>query len=321
MVHNHNLKANFLKEGYVDGIVSSTSTAENKLKINKDTSKYLFEKLKKDGYFNSTRLEINLPKIGLDKFAWLFISFNWDSINEEQFYKKALSLAHVHTIAETTGEFDFAIKIFGATIQQINSFVMAFEKFFSDSIVDTQIMYSIHEYKRHYVIIDKEPKMSLKKIDCQVLVEKNNNPTKSLLEISKQLGIHRNTVSKSWNKLWENKIILKESLELTDLGFNEIKKSLKAFVIIKATPGFEEKVINECKKLTEIQDVFLTMSNLVVVTIRIDGSSSLADFHRDVFRSNKYIRKTNTLIFLRKKTRSYLNKHELNAILGKDCHL
>ncbi len=311
------LKEKFLKHGYIFGVYDGKKKACAALEIKPDTEKYLLDKLKREGYYSSTRLEINLPQLGLGRFAWVFVSLNWELIEEEKFIEKVLSLPHVHTIAEVTGNFDFAIKIFGPSIQVVSSFILAFEKIFSEKIVETQVMFAVNEYKRHYVTIKNSKKSVLKKLDLIVLEEKNKNPSKSLYEISKGAGVHRNTISNRWKFLWDSGIITKESLELTEKGYNEIKMNLKAFIVIHPSPGKTEKIAQSMVKIPEVQDVFSTTQNDVAVIVRLQDSEALAFFHKKIFRTNKYIKKTNTILFLTKKTRSYMTLEELNSALGK----
>ncbi len=319
MTHKHELRYKFLKEAYQNGLVSSKSTIEKELDISKETSHYFLQKLLNEKYYTQRRLEINTSKLGLNVFAWVFVSINWDSIEEEEFIKKAISLSYVHTIAEITGEFDFAIKIFGPSMQKLNSFLMVFEKTFSDAIQDINVIYAITEFKRHYTIIKKTQKAQLKKIDCNLIEEKNKSPQKSLFEIAKEQNVHRNTLSNRWKKLWEEEVIFKESIELTEKGYSEIKMNLKCFITIKPQPGQEFTVIKELVKLDSAQDVFLTMSNLVVLIIRLENSSELASFHKKIMRANKFIKKTTTTVFLTKKSRNYLTKEELKGIVGDIC--
>ncbi|HNV00929.1 MAG TPA: Lrp/AsnC family transcriptional regulator [archaeon] len=319
MAHKHELRYKFLKSAYQNGLVSTNSTIEKDLGITRETTRYLLERLKQEGYYSDKRLEINTARLGLNVFAWVFVSINWESMEEKEFIRKTISHSYVHTIAKVTGEYDFAIKIFGPSMQKLNSFLMVFEKSFTGVIQDITVIYAITEFKRHYSIVKKTKKAELKKIDCVLIEEKNKNPEKSLMEIAKEQNLHRNTVANRWNKLWKEEIILKESIDLTDKGVSEIKMNLKCFITIKSRPGNELNVIRELVKLDSSQDVFLTLSNLVVVVNRLENSLELATFHKKIMSANKYIRKTNTILFLEKKSRNYLTKEELRNILGVNC--
>lgn len=319
MPHKHELRYKFLKSAYQNGLISTNSTVEKDLSITRDTTRYLLEKLKQEGYYSEKRLEINTSKIGLNFFAWVFVSINWEVMEEKDFIKKTISHSYVHTIAKVTGEYDYAIKIFGPSMQKLNSFLMVFEKSFTGVIQDINVIYVINEFKRHYSLVKKTKKANLKKIDCVLLEEKNKNPEKSLIDISQEQKLHRNTVANRWNKLWKDEVILKESLDLTEKGLSEIKMNLKCFITIKSRPGYELNVIKELVKLDSSQDVFLTLSNLVVVVNRLENSAELSNFHKKIIGAHKYIKKTNTILFLEKKSRNYLTKEELRNILGEEC--
>jgi len=317
MTHNHDLRKKILEEGYIYGIKNKESTIYSRIKATPSTIDYLINKLKEENYFSKKRLEINLARLGIPEFAWVFISINWENFDEDAFYKKAFSLNHVHTIAEITGSFDYAIKIFGLSIQKISSFILGFERLFGNQIIDLEIHYSSHEYKRHYSKITKLIPTKIKKIDCNLIEEKHVNPDISLLEISKKTGVHRNTISTRWNYLWKEEVIMKECLSLTEKGYNLINKGLKVLIIINPVPGKQKEVILSLVKNEDISDLFSTVNDNLIAIIRTENSRTLSEVYKKMVK-NKHIKRTTTIIFMNKKTRAGLTKQELRD-LSPNC--
>lgn len=317
MSHQHELRKKILEEGYIQGIRNKDSTIYSRMKVNSTTIDYIISKLKEEKYFTKKRIEINLARLGIPEFAWVFISINWENFDEEQFYKKAFSLSHVHTIAEITGRFDYAIKIFGPSIQKISSFILGFERLFGSQIIDLEIHYSSHEYKRHYSKITKLVPTKIKKIDCLLIEEKNINPDISLLEIAKKAGAHRNTISNRWNHLWKEGVIVKECLSLTEKGYDELKKGLKVLIIINPTPGRQKEVMLSLINNDQISDLFSTVNDNLIAIIRTENSRTLSEVYKKMVK-NKHIKRTTTIIFMNKKTRVGLTKQELKD-LSPNC--
>ena len=309
------LRKKILTHAYTYGFQKNGKKLEDILNIKKNTLDYTLEKLEKEKYFSRMRYEINFDSIGLGRFAWIFVSVNWDNFDFNKFVEKALSIPQVGVVADITGEFDLALKIVGPSIQSINSFVLGFEKIFEDVISNTKIYFANKEYKRHYLETPKKNKLILSEIDYKILCEKNQNPKLSIFEISQKLKLHRNTVSNKWKSYLENKVILKKTIELTPQGYDEIGLGLKAFIILKPCPGKIEDIAKQLCAVDEIQDLFTTLSNEIVVITRVPNSEELAYFYKKFSKIKGCIKSTTTIIFLSKHTKTCMSLAEISKII------
>jgi len=315
MIEMSEQRKRVLKIAYCEGISSEGASVSKKLGIKNTTVNYILEKLKEEKYYTRNRYELNLDSLGIGRFAWLFVSINRATFDENKFVAKALGLPQVHTLATTTGSYDYAIKIFGPSVQNINAFILGFEKLFEGIISDTFIYFANTTYKRHFVKLGKEKLLKLKKVDSILLEERTFNPKEKLSDIAKKYHLHRNTVSNRWNALLENRVILKETLDLTQKGYEAIGLGLKAFIVIKPTPGHEERLVKVLLKEPKIQDLFSTLSNEIVAIVRTENSQSLLDIHRLLFKMPNSIKYTDTLIFLSKHSRAGWTKTEIQNLL------
>ena len=310
------LRKKVLLYAYKNGFRKNGKKIEENLKIKKPTLDYVLEKLKEEKYYARERYEINFDAVGLGRFAWLFVSVNWSSFDFKEFTKKALNMPQVSVIADITGGYDLAMKIFGPSIQSINSFVLGFEKIFENEIVGTSILFANKEYKRHYLEVPKTNGKKLSLIDYQLLCEKNKNSKISLTDLSEKLLIHRNTISNKWSSFWDEKVILKKTIELTEKGYNEVGLGLKAFIIIKPCPGKEEIISKKLQTIDGIQDLFTTLSNEIVLITRVATSQDLAYFYKNFANIDGCVKETKTIIFLTKHTKTCLSLTELSKILS-----
>ena len=309
------LRKKILCFAYKEGFQKEGKSLDKCLNIKKSTADYILEKLKEEKYYTEIRYEINFGAVGLGKFAWLFISVNWDAFLFEEFVEKVLKMPQISVVADVTGEYDIALKIFGPSIQNISSFVMGFEKLFEHVIVDTKIYFASKEYKRHYLKTDKTIPIKLSNIDYQIICEKNAKPELTSFEISEKLGVHRNTVSTKWKSYWGNNVLLKKTIALTQKGYDLTDLGLKAFIILKPCPGKVEEVAKRLEKIEEIQDLFTTLSNDIILVVRVPNSEDLAYFYKAFSKVEGSIRETNTIIFLTKHSKSSLTLKELGTII------
>lgn len=315
MAKGRDLKNKIFYEAYVRGIENSKGTIDERLKLKKNTVNYVLEKLKEEGYFSATKYEINLNTVGMVSFAWVLLSVDWDIQSPELFMKKLMKLPQIITIADITGGSDVAIKIVGPSVNNVSAFVLMMEKMFNGMITDTRVYFANHEYKRHYLAVQKNELFKLSEIDCDILYEKMKNPKVNLVEIAKKYNLHRNTVSNRWDKLWESGVIVKELPDLTQKGYDELKMGLKTFTLIKPVPGREERIIRVLMKKPEIQDVFTTLSNEIIVIMRTENSSTLAVSHKETARAHESIQKTITSIFLTKNAKNNVELAEMKNLL------
>ncbi len=305
-----------LAHAYQDGLFANNTSIEKKLHLNKQTIEYILTKLNEEKYFIKNRYIIDLNTINLGKFAWVFVSIDWNNFDENKFLDKLMKMHQIHTIAQITGNYDFGIKIIGSSVQDINRITLIIEKFFPE-ILETEVHFMNKEYKNHFEIIKNPTTYKLKKIDLLILGEKDQNPKISLQEIAKKYSIHRNTISSKWNNFWKDRVIIKKTVELTPTGYDFIDLSLKSFIIIKPSPGKQETIINKIIKNKQIQDIFTTIENEIIILVRTKNSDDLAGFYKNMAKKCPNIKKTNTLIFLTKKTKSGFNIEEIKQLIEK----
>jgi DNA-binding Lrp family transcriptional regulator len=309
-----------LKAGYMQGIQKGQKAFYTRLKINRNTTDYILEKLKKEKLFYRTSYEINLPSLGIKKFAWLFIAVNWINFDEEKFISKSLKFPEISSVLKLTGEYDYGLQIMGKNISKINEFILNFETIFQDEIEDTNIIFANNEYKRHFIKTSLTQEIDPNKYDCLILDEKLNDPSISLLEIAKKHNIHRNTVSNRWRNIWQNKILLKEHLELNESGYRELGLGLKLFIIIKPVPGKEETLIKHLINLEEVENIFTTLSNEIVLHIRVEDSQTLNTFHNKmIFKSAPIIKNSNTILVMGGQKKAFLPMETIRHINTNVC--
>lgn len=311
MKENLKLRKKILKDIYITGFPCKSQKDE----FSNSKVYYILKKLNEKKFFTKERYILNLTHFNLEKFAWIFVSINWIELSEEEVMKKLSKFSYVHTIADVTGGYDIAIKIIGRDFSQLNKFIFEIEKELSSALNDVKIYYLNEDLKSHYQILNNTKNIDLKEIDKYLIVEKNKNPKITLNEIGKIHRYHRNTLSKRWHELCKNKVILKKTIELTHAGYKFIDKGLKAFIILHTYPGKREKIIKNLIEEELISDVFSVISNGIVAIVRVEDSQELSYIHKKISKFND-IKKTETIIFLTKQTKSEINPKDFLNLLG-----
>jgi DNA-binding Lrp family transcriptional regulator len=314
---NQKLRKKNLKTAYIQGIYSNNTSIDQILKIKKQTTKYILNGLLASRMYFKKRYVIDLNALNLGKFAWFFISVNWEKFDSKDFMSKLMKIQKIHTIAEVTGPYDLAIKIIGSSIQDVNNLILTIEKTFPE-IIDTDVHFMSKEYKVHFEKITNPTQYKLKKLDYLLLAEKDQAPDLNFQTLAKKHSLHRNTISNKWNKLWTEKVIIKSTIELAPEGYNLIGLGLKAFIIIKPASGKQELIIKKVIKNNEIQDIFTTLENEIGIIVRVANSDELAAFHRHLSKTCPNIKSTNTIIFLTKITKTGLNPKEIDFLFKKN---
>ncbi|MFA5357990.1 MAG: hypothetical protein WC308_03640 [archaeon] len=291
-----------LKAAYVNGVQHLKNRFYERVGLKKKTVDYVMKKLEEEGLYSGMVYKLNLSVFNSGKAAWIFITVNRITFDEGFFLKKIFEFPQVQMVAHITGNYDFAVRVMGHTIENLNEFAINFEQIFGDSLEDFHISFINKEYKRHYLAVSEKfkEKVELNAVDKFIIEKKMKNSLIGINELAKTGDFHRNTISKRWKMLWRKGVLIKKIPLLTPRGYKEIDLGLKAVIIIKSAPGKENKLVKVLLHEKEIQDIFTTLSNEIIIVMRTEDSDSLATLHAVLpRRADKLIKKTNTFIILK----------------------
>lgn len=295
-----------LKAAYMGGFQNFKNRFYERVGLKKSTAEYILKKLEDEKFCSGASYKLDLSAFNSGKAAWVFVSVNRMIFDEEKFLKKIFEFPRAQMAAQITGNYDFAIRIMGRTVESLNKFVMCFERIFGEAIEDIHIAFINNEYKRHYLVVGKKfgEKVELNEVDEFILKNKVKDASISINEMAKLGGFHRNTISNRWKRLWKKGVIIKKVPILTPKGYKEIGFGLKAVIIIKSAPGMEDELTKVLLSEREVQDIFTTLSNEIIVVVRTADSDSLATLHATLpKRAAKLIKKTSTFIILKSQRR------------------
>jgi len=124
-----------------------------------------------------------------------------------------------------------------------------------------------------------------------VLNEKLIFPKKSNREISKTLGLHRNTVSNLWTSLKEKKIVVKKIPIISQNTLEKIGFGFSVLILIRTVTGRQLVVKDQLIDSVKVVELFrLTSSPDILIHGRFSTISELNDFVTS-FYSNTTISK------------------------------
>lgn len=253
------------------------------LRLNPATISYKLKKLEKNGALAEYRYRINYSKIGLGVMAWVFFKMYRSNVAVEDFLDKLLEQPNIYAALNLTGSDDFAIKIFAGDLSEVTQSVIDLEKKFKHLIKSSSINFVSKDFKRHQVVLGEKHrrKTKLSKLDIKLLLLALKKPRASLKELASELKIHRNTVGKRWQKLFDEGVILKKSSIVSPEHFEDVNISFRAVVSYIAKTGETERLAEELAKLPEVHELAMTTSQYNIITVvRTRDLDGFYQFHK-----------------------------------------
>ena len=159
---------------------------------------------------------------------------------------------------------------------------------------------------------------SFDKTDFKILSSRMNSPEKELGQIASELNLHRNTVSKRWKSFWSENVLVKKTPVVNPLYYAKLKLSIKALVLIDATPETSDALAKKLSEMDEVHELNRLLDGFsLMAIIRTGNLPSFLDFIRLVLFENFGkcgVRKTLSTIMLKSKPHK---QNYLPQLLGK----
>jgi Lrp/AsnC family leucine-responsive transcriptional regulator len=270
-----------------NGVKNEKEIAEA-LKLSPSTISYKLKKLEKAGTIAEYRYRLNYSKIGLNVMAWVFFKMHRTNVPVEEFLDQLLEHQPIYAALNLTGSDDFAIKVFVEDLPEITETLIDLEKRFKDYIKSSSVYFVSKAYKRHQVILEEKhhKKTKLSKLDLKLLKHALKNSRFTLKDFARQAKVHRNTVSKRWQRLLDEGVVLKKSMIVSPDYFDEVKIAFRAIVSYHPKTGETENLAQELVKLPEVHELVITPSHYsVICVVRTRNLDEFYRFHKQVYSS------------------------------------
>lgn len=293
-----------LKFIYFNGANFPEKEIARRLRLNQSTINYSIKKMERNKAILGYKYRINPEKVGLKGHAWFFFNFRNDLIDNEEVFKRVMKYPEVHVASVVTGAYDVALKIYSKNVNETNRFVVKLEKDCSDILQSTLVLYSTENHKAYNINFPKdETEYKLEPIDCKLLDFKMKNPGADLNKVADELSLHRNTVSRHWNDLWANHVLLKKTPEINPEFYPVVDTNLKTIVLFDIKKEKHGELVTELSKLDETHDLIslLTHHDLLGV-FRTKDVAQFYEFLRKIYyklECGKAIKDTHSLVILK----------------------
>jgi DNA-binding Lrp family transcriptional regulator len=131
-------------------------------------------------------------------------------------------------------------------------------------------------------------------LDSAILRELTKDSRQTNVQIAKKLKISEGTVRQRISKLIESDIIQNFTVQTS------MKTGFSSFVLVQTNPQIEtKKIVQNLKKIKDIQTIFETTGDYDVVIKVSTGSAQEFNFIIEKIRTTKGIQKTDTLVLLK----------------------
>lgn len=286
-----------LKFLFLNGAHHSVSYIGKKLRLSPQTIAYKIKQLEEWNIILGYRYRINPPKLGLKHAAWCAMRAKTHTTIEET-VNKLLSHPNIFSVLNLAGQFDIVAKVFYSEPLELTELIEWLGINFKNEISQISVMPVIKVNKLHQVPTPDDEAIRLDDVSLAILNYKLTHPNASLVETARAVGVHRNTVSRRWNQLWRNGVLLKKSVIFSPEVYSKLGAGIFGCVFINTMPGEQKKIANNLTHMQPIHELFsLASSYDLLAILRNKDISECYENIRMIYSTGKVAR-TQTLIVL-----------------------
>jgi DNA-binding Lrp family transcriptional regulator len=296
-VYLSDMESRLLRFLLLKGAHFSVYDIGRELRLSPQTIAYKIKQLEEKKYIKSYHYRVNPYKIGLDHMALCVFELK-KRMELEGMEETLLSHPNVFSVNVLTGQIDLLCKVFYKHPRELSD-LMEWIGLNLKEMTRRVSLIPVMEVNKIYQVkgIDNTP-FELDDTSRQVLDYKLLHPDASLKETAKAIGLHRNTVSKKWNELWDKNVVLKKDLVLDPRLYKELGFDLKACVFIDTPINEKTHTIKELSALDSVHELFsLAYRRDLLALIR---SSDISNYYGKIKRIwfSKRVSDTESLIVL-----------------------
>ncbi len=280
------------------------------LRISLSTLKYRLNFFEKNKIIVNYYIRFNHEKIGLPLIAIVFFELDQRQARISNVMQKMLKKKGISSACSLTGNYDLAIKIYAKNFDELSRLLFDLKSEFCSSIVKSKSYICAKVLKFHDLPFESEKRKSIDEKELKIMRFVKENPNASSIEISNELGYHRNTINKKWQNLLKEKVVWKKTpaitldyLEDIDRGFTSFVffdvKTGKAIDVAKNLIKFDE--IHELYLLNDLSDIFAVVNTRSVFGYQDFVNKIYSEFSEDIIKTRAnvivgYNHSTNSII-------------------------
>ncbi len=260
---------------------------------------YKIKRFQEQGLIKGYEYKFNPYKLGYDNNALFMIKMN----NPEEFQRlteETLNHPSVTDIFSISGMYDIAVQAFFRGLSDLKAFTTWINDKFRDHASEIITVMGSDVYKMHHINFPKSHiDFDLTETDYNILQEKIKHSGHNIKQISRDLNLHRNTVSARWNKMWKEELIIKKSVLINPQYYGKLGTGFNTLLSIKTDAGFENEFIEKLSNLQEVHSL-MTLSHTfkIMASIRIKNTSGYEQLIDKVYDIG-HVRETLTNVVFR----------------------
>ncbi|MBI4044566.1 MAG: Lrp/AsnC family transcriptional regulator [Candidatus Diapherotrites archaeon] len=256
------------------GVLESERSIARTLRISPSTLSFKLRRFESKGIINAYRLRVDFQKLGFSQVAWVFFSVP-ASKDIVKLMNEVLSFPQVHVACFASGQYQLAFKTYCKTEEEVSEVVRKIKKACGLDLCAEKVFLAKEVMKSHSIVSGNGVHEEISGTDYLILQEKMLDPSKSLAEIAKKLGLHKNTVLSRWTKLLGNKVVLKKTPIIDPDLHSAIGIDFSSICLFRARENRREELGKELLSLREVHELSSTDSGKdFLAVVRSENMSS-----------------------------------------------
>ncbi len=240
----------------INGVQMGEREIAKNLRLKPSTVSYALKKMRRERAILRYRYRLNYARLGLENIAWILVKLRFAELESFPSLDGLFKWPQAHVASFVTGEYDLVVKAVERDVFSIDQFVRQASKEYSKYFDDVSVLLVTKNYKIHNLVqIESACLPSLDETDFKILSLKMESPDASLGKVAKELGMHRNTVSSRWKKLWKENVLVKKTPVVNPGYYRNLKIALKALVLIDVSPEDSDLIAEKLVKMDEVHEL------------------------------------------------------------------
>jgi DNA-binding Lrp family transcriptional regulator len=304
----------------VRGAQLTEAQIAKELRLNPATVNYKLRKLEENRVILEYRYRINPFKLGFGVMVWLCITIRSHG-SMGNIFRELEASPYVQSVLTTGGDYDIVAKAFFKDGHELNEFLNNLEEKMRGDADRMHVIMVRHVHKLHQTPLGKMDlqKAKLDDKDKSILKYVLQNPSTDIKQMAKNLGLHRNTVSLRWKRLFDERVIIKKTAIVNPLYYSELGTGFSTTVLIDTDIGYAEKVaeqIMQCKEIHEL--TCINYPHDLVAIVRTADVPSCQAFLNRLYKI-PMLKKTKTSIIFESSEEGFLTQFlgQNGKIVGK----
>ncbi|MGC8851094.1 MAG: Lrp/AsnC family transcriptional regulator [Candidatus Micrarchaeia archaeon] len=252
------------------------------LRVKQSTINYCFRRLREKGAVAGVRYRFDLAALGFPvrvKFALRLKGMS----DVEKAMSEVMFFPECEHCALLTGAYDVTASFALRSVGDIGSKVMELSERV-EGVTAINPVVSLKAFKVHGVRLPLgRERVKCDGVDLKLLAFFASHPGESVVAAARAVGVHRNTAAARWKRLWEEGVVLKESVVVGEDFLAEAGERFRALVFFDVLPGRLGEAVEALSAFPEVHELdWISSRHDLMALVRVSSVEEFQGFHYGV---------------------------------------